>query len=98
MWPHSASENIKIWEDAWISNCANQKINTPRRGQLLSKVADLIDPILNTWDEDLLRQTLWHVDVQRILTIPISQHDMLDFVTWNFKKMVCFRFGLLFVE
>ena len=53
---------------------------------MLRKVADLIDPIINSWDEDLLRQTLWPIDVQRVLTIPISQHDMPDFIAWNFTK------------
>ena len=86
IWRVGNGQNIDIWEDAWIPNCANRKIVTPKGGQLLRKVADLIDPILNSWDEDLLRQTLWPIDVQRVLTIPISQHDMPDFIAWNFTK------------
>lgn len=95
IWRVGNGQNIDIWEDAWIPNCANRKIVTPKGGQLLRKVADLIDPILNSWDEDLLRQTLWPIDVQRVLTIPISQHDMPDFIAWNFTKKGSFRFGLL---
>ena len=80
IWRVGNGQNIDIWEDAWIPNCANRKIVTPKGGQSLQKVADLINPILNSWDEDLFRQTLWPIDVQRVLRIPISQHDMPDFV------------------
>ena len=45
-------------------NCANRKIITPRRGHLLSKVSDLIDKVMNFWDEDLVTQTLWPIDAQ----------------------------------
>ena len=47
IWRVGNGQNIDIWEDAWISNCANRKIVTPKGGQLLRKVEDLIDPILN---------------------------------------------------
>ena len=66
-----------------------------RMGATLSKVGDLIDPVLNNWDEDLIRQTMCPIDVQRILSNPLSQYDMPDFVAWSTRKMVCFRFGLL---
>lgn len=53
---------------------------TPKGGHLLSKVVDLIDPVSSNWDEDLIRQTMWTIDIQRILSIPISQHNMTDFI------------------
>ena len=53
---------------------------TPKGGQLLTKVDDLIDLVSNSWDEDLITQTMWHIDVQRVLSVPISQHDMPDFI------------------
>ena len=59
---------------------------TPRRGHLFSKVVDLIDPVSNDWDEDLIRQTMWTIDGQRILSIPISQHNMTDFIAWSYTK------------
>ena len=59
---------------------------TPRKGQLLSRVVDLIDPVSNIWDEDLIRQTMWPIDAQRILSIPLSQHNMSDFIAWSYTK------------
>jgi len=52
----------------------------------LSKVVDLIDPISNNWDEDLIRQTMWPIDAERFLSIPISQHNMTDFIAWSYTK------------
>ena len=53
---------------------------------MLTKVGDLIDPASNTWDEDLIEQTMWPIDVQRILSIHLPQHDMQDFIAWNYTK------------
>ena len=86
IWRVGNGHNINIWEDAWIPNCDTRKVVTPKGGQLLTKVGDLIDPALNTWDEDLITQTMWPIDVQRILSIPISQHDMPDFIAWSYTK------------
>ena len=80
IWKVGNGQNIDIWRDAWIPNGANRKIITPRRGQLLTKDFDLIDPINNCWDEDLVRQMLWPIDVQRVLTIPLPTYDMSDFI------------------
>lgn len=55
-------------------------------GNLLSKVGDLINPATRQWDEDLVTQTFWEVDVQRILSIPLPTYDMEDFVAWSLTK------------
>uniref|UniRef100_A0A453RFL4 Reverse transcriptase zinc-binding domain-containing protein n=1 Tax=Aegilops tauschii subsp. strangulata TaxID=200361 RepID=A0A453RFL4_AEGTS len=86
IWRVGNGQKIDIWEDAWIPNCANRKVITPKGQLLLSKVSDLIDPSSNRWDEDLIRQTLWPVDLQRVLAIPLPQFDMLDFVAWSHTK------------
>jgi hypothetical protein len=86
IWRVGNGQNIDIWRDAWIPHGANRKIITHRRGHLLSKVSDLIDPVTNCWDEDLVRQTLWPIDAQRVLAIPISMHNMSDFIAWSYTK------------
>ena len=86
IWRVRNGNNINIWEDAWIPSYAARKIVTPKGGNMLTKVGDLIDPASNTWDEDLIRQIMWPIDVQRILSIPLPQHDMQDFIAWNFTK------------
>lgn len=70
----------------WVPNCADRKVITPKGVNLLPKVADLIYPVTNNWDEDLVKQTFWPVDAQRILTIHLPQHDMDDFVAWSYTK------------
>jgi hypothetical protein len=39
---------MKIWDDPWIPILWNRKISTPRNGNLLERVADLINPIIGT--------------------------------------------------
>ena len=91
-------ENIDIWRDAWISNCADRKIITPRRGNLLTKVSDLINPITNGWDEELARQTLWPIDARRVQAIPIPMHNMSDFIAWSYTENGLFTVQSAYVE
>ena len=53
---------------------------------LLSKVSDFIDPVTGRWDEELVSQTFWQVDVAQILAIPLPGFDMSDFVAWDLCK------------
>ena len=46
---------------------------------MISKVFDLIHHVTNNQDENLVRQMLWPIDAQQVLTIPLPQHDMLNF-------------------
>jgi hypothetical protein len=48
-----------------------------RGGVLYIKVHELISPITATWDEDLLRDIFNPVDVERILQIPINNHELM---------------------
>jgi hypothetical protein len=38
-------ENISIWEDPWVPCGVTRRPITPRRGNILSRVAELINPI-----------------------------------------------------
>ena len=84
IWRVGNGHNIDIWEDAWIPNCANRKVITPRGSNLISRVSYLIDPVTSNWDENLVTQMFLPVDAQRILAILLAQHDMLDFVAWSY--------------
>jgi ribonuclease HI len=86
IWRVGQGTSINIWEDNWIPGGFSRKIFTPKGQNLLTRVSDLIDPYTNTWDEELLRQTFWLVDVKRILAIPLSNNGMEDFVSWNLTK------------
>jgi len=48
-------------------------------------VDELINPVIGSWDIDLIRSLFWPVDVQRILQIPIHiGRD--DVVAWNHSR------------
>jgi hypothetical protein len=54
------------------------------RGQIVLKtVNELIDPISNTWDEELVRSLFMQIDAERILRIPLSTQLSDDFVSWH---------------
>ncbi|BAF07425.1 Os01g0967700, partial [Oryza sativa Japonica Group] len=56
---------------------------TPRRGTVLNKVADLIDPATGWWDKPLVEEIFWESDARNILAIPVRL-DTNDFVAWHF--------------
>jgi hypothetical protein len=49
----------------------------------LTRVSDLIDPILGEWDEQLIRDIFWPPDADEILQMPINEH-MEDWPAWHF--------------
>lgn len=72
IWRVGDGSQIKIWEDSWIPSSHNLEIMTPRGGNLVTKVEELINPVTGLWDQDLLRSLFWPVDVNQILQIPLS--------------------------
>ena len=44
IWRVGNGESIKIWDDPWIPGCSTRRPSTSRGQNLLSRVADLIDP------------------------------------------------------
>jgi ribonuclease HI len=86
IWRVGQGNNINIWEDEWIPGSYSRKVLTPKGQNVYTRVHELIDPVTNSWDEELIRQTFWQVDVRRILAIPLPAHDMEDFVGWSLTK------------
>ena len=86
IWRVGDGTKIKIWKDEWIPQSPTRKVLTTHGNHLLSRVCDLIDPMTGDWDEQLVRQTFWQVDAQRILAIPLALNDMTDFVAWNMTR------------
>jgi hypothetical protein len=80
---------INIWEDNWIPSSHNQKIMTPRGNNILTRVSDLINPTDGSWDEDIIGDIFWPVDVHRIMHIPLTP-NRYDFVAWHYNKLGLF--------
>jgi hypothetical protein len=55
---------VNIWNDPWIPRNNTRRVVTPRGGSILCKVADLIDPITCSWDEQLVKDTFWEEDAK----------------------------------
>ena len=70
IWRIGTGEHVNIWNDPWIPTSADRKVITPRNRTLVTRVCDLMDPVNGTWDEELLRDIFWAVDVRRIMQIP----------------------------
>jgi hypothetical protein len=51
----------------------------------LQSIHELIDPISEQWDEQLLAQSFWDVDVSLIKELPIHL-DMSDIVGWHYDS------------
>jgi hypothetical protein len=85
IWRVGDGEQIRIWDDPWIPAGTTRRPRTPRGATLLTKVAELIDPITNSWDEELVKDIFWEEDVMNILAIPLRP-DREDFIAWHFDS------------
>ena len=81
IWRVGNGLDINIWTDPWINREGLRVPVTPRRQNLVTKVAELINPISGTWDEALVQDIFWSVDAAIILATPIRD-DMEDFCAW----------------
>jgi hypothetical protein len=86
IWRVGNGEKINIYTDCWIPNSASKKIITVRGNQILTKVGELIDPIIGEWDEMLVRENFWPIDADRILQIPLFHEETEDYVAWHLTK------------
>lgn len=91
VWRVGDGTQINIWTDNWLPTSQNFKIQTPRGNNLVTSVSELINPITDTWDVELIRSLFWDVDVHRILQIPlIAGRDDAVASHYN-KKWFCFQ-------
>ena len=83
IWRVGKGEKINIWEDHWVPSSPTRQVITHRSGAIITRVNELIDPITEQWDEELIRSIFSPVDVGRILRIPLSHNGFEDFVAWQ---------------
>ncbi|PVH34268.1 hypothetical protein PAHAL_8G182700 [Panicum hallii] len=85
IWRVGDGTQIKIWEDNWIPGSHNMKVQTRRGNNLLSTVDELINPVVASWDVDLVRSIFEHIDANPILQIPITT-GREDCVAWHYNR------------
>ncbi|PNT76249.1 hypothetical protein BRADI_1g46382v3 [Brachypodium distachyon] len=83
IWWVGDGSRIGIWEDPWIPGSTSHRVISRQGQNILSSVSDLTDPRTGQWDVQLINQTFWLVDCQRILAIPLSDNVLEDFVAWE---------------
>jgi hypothetical protein len=54
IWRVGNGENISIWEDPWLPCGVTRRPITPKGRNILTRVAELINPITEDWDEELI--------------------------------------------
>ena len=67
----------------WLPKGNTRKLVTPKRGSLLTKLNELINPVTGEWDEQLIHDLFWPKDAAEILRIPIDE-QMEDWPAWHF--------------
>lgn len=77
-----------IWRDAWIPESGNFEIIIPPPDNPLfpQRLADLIDPTMETWNKSIIENYFWPVDHARIVDIPIGGSTVHDRVVWHYEK------------
>lgn len=84
---------MKSWKrgkNKYLGRCVDSTI-TYKEGsyeqrQSTSLSCERSYPATRDWDVQLVNQTFWHIDAQRILVIPLLMHDMTNFLAWRHTK------------
>jgi hypothetical protein len=85
IWRVGNGNKINIWNDPWIPRGITRRVIYRKKRNIINLVRDLIDPTTNTWDVQMLNQTLEKEDVQDVLQIAVF-NQFEDFLAWHYGK------------
>jgi hypothetical protein len=71
IWRVGNRDSIAVWEDPWLPRGTTRCPSSYRGQSIVTWVSDLINPVIDQWDEELLRDHFNMDDVKEILMIPI---------------------------
>lgn len=80
-----SGEDTSVFKDAWLPREHTFKVITPTTGDDL-KASALIDTASEYWNVEKLRELMWEVDVQSVISIPICQSMAPDRWIWHYSK------------
>jgi hypothetical protein len=81
VWMIGDGEDVNIWRDPWLNRDGSKIPITPRRHNVITKVAELINPVIGTWDEQLIADIFCQEDARLIMSIPLRE-EMEDYPAW----------------
>jgi hypothetical protein len=82
IWRIGNGASVRIWRDPWIPRNDYFKAITPKRRCRLKWVSELLNPD-GTWNEQLLHQHFYPIDIEAILRIRTSRRNDVDFLAWQ---------------
>lgn len=62
-----------MWTNPWIPRDFSRRPIALRGPNLLTDVAELIDPITGGWDVQLVQDVFWKEDADIILVLPVHE-------------------------
>ncbi|XP_058208113.1 uncharacterized protein LOC131321121 [Rhododendron vialii] len=80
---------INIWHDPWLPRSLNFRELSPAAPvdslcHSVTQVSDLIDEVTHSWNIPLIKALFSDIDVEVILSIPISSHGAPDKGEWHY--------------
>ena len=75
--------SVGIWTERWLPKPSTFIVISPANNTFeLCRVGDLIDPLKYEWQTGLVRQVFLRLDVQSVLSIPLSFFLPRDRLVW----------------
>ncbi|KAA3473127.1 reverse transcriptase [Gossypium australe] len=89
-WRVGNGEEISIWNDAWLPEPRNGRIQCQAIDIRFSKVADLIDKEATTWKQDIISSLFAEEQSRCILAIPLVSSRPPDVLIWRGDNTGCY--------
>ena len=85
VWRIGMGESVDAWSDPWIPRGKTRRPVNTRGLALIDRVADLINPLTEQWDADLVFELFGEEDAKHILEIPLWS-GMEDHLAWHYDS------------
>nr|DAD30368.1 TPA_asm: hypothetical protein HUJ06_009219 [Nelumbo nucifera] len=85
-WRIGNGQHIRVWDDPWLKEMGNFKVDSPRvEGLEDIVVSDLWIPGHKEWDVEMIHEIFGPRDASAILNIPLSYASQEDRLIWHFS-------------
>lgn len=83
-WRIGSGDLVKIWGDKWLPTPWSFKVVTPCFMDPNARVSQLMSQP-GMWDMNFIKQHFLHVDVEKILAVPLCDGNGGDVAVWHFS-------------